>query len=300
MEKQLQSTELTKDKAQMEEKGNDGVFLNGADAEEFRAYKKKKRISEIAERIARSEGSLMGAEDVQRVCERARRLKQKAVQLPLTKMSLAKYYLSGSAVEMDCVIGGTGETLAAIKAYEAKRAVKGGAKEITLNIAPSYVDGCRFAEIRKEIRRVKRAAKKASVKVAVEKECSATALSRAARVAAEAGASYFCVSYFAGCEKLRMDLTGLCKLQVSGVPNAAAFQRLADAGVGRIVTDNAWEIYNEWMKEETPLPVKEPVREIVKEKPIQRKTETGKPDLETLKKGNDYHCRLEGTELKFF
>ena len=132
--------------------------------------------------------------------------------------------------------------------------------------------------------------------MAVEKECSATALSRAARVAAEAGASYFCVSYFAGCEKLRMDLTGLCKLQVSGVPDAAAFQRLADAGVGRIVTDNAWEIYNEWIKEETSLPAKEPV----KETPIQRKAETGKPDLETLRNGNDYHCRLEGTELKFF
>ena len=295
MEQQQKTTEFTKENAKAESKAaTDGVFLNGADAEEFRAYKKKKRVTAIAERIARSEGSLMGAEDVQRVCERARRLKQRAVQLPLTKMSLAKYYLSGSTVQMDCVIGGTGETLAKIKAYEAKRAVKGGAKEITLNLAPSYVDGCRFTEIRKEIKRVKRAAKKVEIKVAVERGCPTTALSRAARVASEAGASYFCVPYFTGCEKLRMDLTGICKLQVNGVPDAAAFERLTDAGVARIVTDNAWEIYNEWVKDDEALPIqaqaKPPIQTV--DKPVST--------AETLKNGNDYQCRLVGTELKFF
>ena len=301
MEKQTVKTELTKENEKTDmpmdgKNGLDGVFLNAADAEEFRAYKKKKRAMEIAERITRSEGSLMGTEDVQRVCERARRLKQKAVLLPPTKLSQAKYYLSGSDVGLDCVIGGTGETLAKVKVYEAKCAVKNGAKEITLKLAPSYVDACRFTEMRREIKRVKRAAKRAIVKVAVENGCAPTALSRAARIASEAGAKYFCVAYFSGCEKLRLDLTGGCQLQVGGVNDTATFQRLADLGVKRIVTDNAWEIYNDWLKEESEKPSLPAPK--VEEKP---KT-TVKTALEcaTVNPQNDYRCRLEGTSLKFF
>ena len=301
MEKQTVKPELTKESKKTEmsvdgKSGLDGVFLNGTDAEEFYAYKRKKRAVEIAERITRSEGSLMGAEDVQRVCERARRLKQKAVQLPLTKLSQAKYYLSGSDVKLDCVIGGTGETLAKVKTYEAKCAVKNGAKEITLKISPSYVDACRFTEIRREIKRVKRAARKAVVKVAVENGCTPTALSRAARMASEAGAKYFCIPYFSGCEKLRLDLTGGCQLQVGGVTDVAAFKRLADLGVQRIVTDNAWEIYNDWLKEESEK--QSPQTPKVEEKPktivkAALESAVGNPQ-------NDYRCRLEGTSLKFF
>lgn len=304
MEKQTVQTELTKANESVQEKPREteranGVFLNATDAEEFRAYKRKKRALEIAERITRSQGTLMGAEDIQRVCERARRLKQKAVQLPLTKLSQAKYYLSGSNVLLDCVVGGTGETLAKIKAYETKCAVKSGAKEITLKLAPSFIDGCRFSEIRKEIKKVKRAAGKAVIKVWAESGCVSTALSRAARIASEAGVSYFCVSYFSGCEKLRLDVTGGCKLQISGVNDADTFKQLTDLGVARIVTDNAWEIYNEWLKEEETEKQAEKA-EVREEKPAPVTAKKAALERALTKPENDYRCRLEGTTLKFF
>ena len=46
-----------------------------------------------------------------------------------------------------------------------------------------------------------------------------------------------------------MDMSGGCKLQVSEVENLEQYRRLIGAGVGRIVTTRAWEIYNEWMLE---------------------------------------------------
>ena len=48
-----------------------GVFLTHADAEEYRTYKKRKKLGEVTAAIAKSEGTLMGGEDVQRACERA-------------------------------------------------------------------------------------------------------------------------------------------------------------------------------------------------------------------------------------
>lgn len=288
MEKQTNTIESTK--------ANE-LLLQGAEAEEFRAYQKRKRALEIAERIASSEGTLMGAEDVQRVCERARRLKQAALQLPLTKLSQAKYYLRGSTVAIDCVVGGTGETTAQVKAYEARRAVRGGAKEITVRLTPSLMDGCRFGELKKELRRVKRAAGKIPVKAAVDKNYSLTALSRAARVAAEVGVSHFCVPYFEGCERLRLDTTGSCKLQVEGVREGRIWKKLTNVGVARIVTECAWEIYHEWLREgeeKSPSPSVPDVPN-APPAPVTRREEEKECGSQT-----DYRCRLEGTTLKFF
>ncbi len=225
-----------------------GVFLSEKDADEFRAYKRRKKMTEVALAIARSEGTLFCGEDVQRVCERAMRLKQAAIKLPLSKLSQAKGYLVGDFVRLDCVVGGNGETLTRVKAYEARMAVKRGAREITVAVTPSLFDGCRYAEIRKELKSLKRAVGKAALKVRVEKISSPGALSRMARICSEIGASYFSVPYFAGCERLRLDLTNGCLLETTGIERTDTFQRLTENGVERIVTDKAWEIYNDLMR----------------------------------------------------
>ncbi len=260
MDKKSQTiTALTKDKAKQatrvgvngctDKQTAFGVVLSPQDAEEYRLYKRRKRQGEIAAAIAASEGTLMHGEDVQRVCERACRLKQRAVKLPLSKMTQAAYYLSGSRVGLDCVVGGSGETLAKVKAYEAKQAVKRKASEITVPITPSLLDCCRYSEIKRELKRVIRAAGKAAVKVRLEANKITTPYVRVARIACEVGARFFSVPYFKGCEGFCLELTGGCKLEVTGVETTEDFQRLTAAGVGRIVTHRALEIYTQWVKE---------------------------------------------------
>lgn len=252
METQNQTTDVF---TKVNESEDRGVFLTRKDAEEFRAYKRRKRMAEVTLAVSRSESTLFAGEDVQRVCERAMRLKQAAIKTPLSKLSVAKSYLGNAFVRLDCVVGGTGETLAKVKAYEARMAVKKGAKEITVPVTPSLFDACRYVEIRKELKRVKKSIGKAALKVRVERVNSPTSLSRIARISSEIGAKFFSVPYFVGCERLRLDLTGGCQLETTGVERLETYRTLVDRGVERIVTDKAWEIYNDWMREaqETPL-----------------------------------------------
>ena len=284
------------------------AVLTASDLAEFHAYKRSKRLAELSYAIARSEATIGRGEDMQRICERAVRLKQAAVKLPITKLTQAVYYLNGSGVKTDCLIGGDGETVSKVKAFEAKLATKRGAGEITLVIAPSLIDCCRYGEIRREVKRVKRNLGKAKLKIRAERTGSLTSLGRIARIASEMGAAFFSIPYFEGCERLRLDLTNGCLLEVTGVEKTAQFQNLIRLGVGRIATSSAWEIYNEWVREaNAPPKIEEEEKEEKKEKTPENKTEqTGQQPVEKKpaeeKKNNpetDYHCRLEGSDLKF-
>lgn len=293
-----------------------GVFLSTADAEEFSVYKKQKILSAVSFAVSRTQGSLLNGEDVQRVCERANRLRQVAVKTPLTKIMQAKYYLGASNVKIDCEIGGTGETLTKVKVYEAQLAVKKKAKEITLVATPSVLDTCRYGELRKEIKRVKRAIKRTVLKVKIPKQISPSALTRVARVCSDTGVNFLSVPYFSGCERLRLDLTGGCELEVVGVENFADYRRLIGAGVRRIVTDHAWEFYSEWLKEcgeysylkdrnGNVLPPNTGNRQgsngIERERNGQKAVHHSLAGEETAENSSEteYKCRLEGTQLKF-
>ena len=310
------------------EKEKLGVYLSQTDAEEYRAYKKRKKLTEISYAFSRSEGTLMGVEDTQKTCERATRLKQAAVKLPLSKLSQAAFYLAGSRVKLDCVVGGAGETLTKVKAYETKIALRRHAKEITLVLTPSLTDACRYGEIRREVKRLRRIAKKAELKVYVGRKLSLTVLGRLARIASESGAKYFSIPYFLGCERLRMDLTGGCQLEVCDVETLADFRKLMDAGVGRIVTEKSWELYSEWLKEASETFAVKPIskesassaleqketaekkeeqskKEIVSPAPslphqgLEREKETAPLSAAPLNPETNYRCRLEGSQLKF-
>jgi deoxyribose-phosphate aldolase len=258
-----------------------GVFLNAADAEEYRLYKKRKSLTEISSALNRSVSALTGGEDVQRTCERAIRLRQTAIKVPLSKMSQAAYYLSGNSVRLDCVVGGNGETLTKVKRYETRLAIRRHAHEITLRITPSHLDSCRYGEIQREVKNIVRAAGKIGVKVRVEKTYNPTALARLARVASESGARYLSVPYFHGCEKLRLDLTRGCALEVSDVDTLEDYRKLIIAGVGRIVTDRAWEIYGEWLQTlNAPLTQNEPQKTVTEKTPTPAPMHTPTPTPE--------------------
>ncbi len=247
-EKEMAFSALQNGDVKETDKGK-GMFLSPQDAEEYRAYKRRKKVEEIMAAIAKSEASLLNGEDPQRVCERAIRLKQAAIKVPPSWLPQAKTYLGGSKVKIDCVIGGNGETLTKVKAYEMRVALKGNAKELTVLIAPSMLSQGRFQEIKKELKKLCRTARKTVVKVWVDSNYPFATLSKVARICCEVGVKYFCVPYFNGCERLRFDLVNGCQIEVSEVENLAEYRKLCESGVGRIVTRNIWEIYSEWIKE---------------------------------------------------
>ena len=258
------------------------LLLSGTDAEEYYAYKKQKKIAQIMAALARSEGMLDGKDDIQRVAERAARIHQAAVRVTPTYFTLAKEYLSRGNVRVDCLIGGNGETVTKVKEYEAKLMRKMGASELTVAVTPSWMEGCRYAEIKKELRRFIRIAKNAAVKVWVENTYPYATVAHVGRIASEVGARYFSIPYFAGCERLRFDLFGGCKLEVVGVETLADFKKMIGAGVGRIVTAYGFDMYAQWMKE---------VEEIAQPKTVLNEEKT---DEKAQKEGS-----TEGTGLKF-
>lgn len=232
-----------------------GVTLTTRDAEEYRAFKKQKKIAEITGAICRSATAISFKEDMKKLVDRAVRFHQAAVQVRLPQLAQVQSYLLKSRVKIDCIIGGNGETLAKVKAYEAKLARKMGAKELTLVLTPSYIATGRYVELKKEIKRVQRAAKTARVKVWVENKYPYPMLARLARLVSEMDVKYFCVPYFEGCQRLRYDLLKGCRLEVSEVENLADFKEMVGAGVERVVTSHVQELYLEWMKEVDTMPL---------------------------------------------
>ena len=241
MENKTKTTEPTKEEGRL--------LLSETDAAEYYAYKKQKKITQILDALARSEGVLDGKEDAQRVVERAARIHQAALRVTPTYFYSAREYLSRSNIHVDCLIGGNGETVTKVKTYEARLMKKMGAKELTVAVTPSWLDGCRYAETKKELRRFMRVAKGLNVKVWMGSHYPYATISRVGRIASEVGAKYFSIPYFTGCERLRYDLFDGCRLEVVGVDNLTDFKKMIGAGVGRIVTAYGFDMYTQWMKE---------------------------------------------------
>ena len=237
--------------------GAESVRISAKDAQEYRAYKQQKKIAEITGAISRSATPVGVKDDMKRLAERAARFRQKSIKVHLTQLTQAKNHLQKSAVKVDCIVGGNGETLTKVKVYETRIARKSGAGEITLAVTPSQLLTCQYGEIKREIRRVKRAARTAVFKVWADKHYPFPLLARMARLASETGVDFFSVPYFLGCERLRYDLFGKCRLEVSDVETLEGFKKMAWAGVERIVSSHISEVYLEWMKEVDEIPLGE-------------------------------------------
>ncbi len=225
------------------------VTLSQKEAEEYCAYKRQKKISEITAAMRRAESLLTGGEDVAKICERAARLKVGAVQLTLAGLAQWGELVRTRPVKIDCIVGGDGETLPKVKAYEAKQAMRLGAKELTVRLTPSLVTCCRYTLLRKELRRLRKATGKATLKARVERTLPQATLLRLLRICSEVGVNYFSLPYFEGCERLQAELRGGCQLEISGINTLPLFQKMAGAGIGRMVTSRAWDIYCEWVQE---------------------------------------------------
>ena len=175
----------------MENQTNSKVMLTQKEAEEYCAYKRQKKISEIMAALRRSESELTAKDSAMRLGEQALRLRQSAVKMTPVDLLSRGEDIGKNGMKMDCIVGGNGETLASVKVYETKKAIKAGAKEISLQLTPSFIDNGRYTELRKEIKMVKRASKRALLKVRVEKIYPQATLERLIRICSEVGVAYF-------------------------------------------------------------------------------------------------------------
>ena len=263
------------------------VSITAREAMEYREFKRQQKRAEILSAISKSEGVIEKTSEVSKTAERAEKLRQAAVRITPSRLEAIGNFFHRRAVALDCVIGGNGETLTKVKCYEAKAAIKLGAKEITLVLSPYAVTHCRYEEIKRELKKMRRAAKRAKVKVWVDKMYPYATLSRLARLCSEMKAAYFCVPYFDGCEKLRIDLTNGCKLQVSGLENLEQYKKMVAAGTQRILTERAWEFYQEWLQEVEKInfpQLDENITPVVLPSETKREDEVGKLQAAELKR----------------
>lgn len=245
------------DKTKNSTKETDTVRISQREAEEYRAYKRQKKVAEIMGAIARSASPIGMKDDIKKLVMRASRFRQAAVKVTPVVLARVQKELQKSRVKLDCVVGGNGETAAKVKAYEGKIAVKGGAKELTLVLSSSHIFTGQYGEIKKEIRQMQRVGKQAKIKVWIDKKYPYPTVARIARLASEIGVDYICVPYFIGCERLRYDLLRTCGLEVSEVETLTDFKKMAAAGVERIVTSHIAKIHEAWMKEAETLEIEQ-------------------------------------------
>lgn len=232
---------------------NSGIVLSPSEAEEYCEFKRQKRIAEVAAALTKSELYAAGRDifpaEIKKIADSAKRVNAAAVRVSPMYVSFLRGALQGSPSAVDCVVGGTGETTAKVKGYEAKQAVRGGAKEITLVLSYSALKSGRTGETKREIKKVCRSARRALVKVAAEKTLTYAEILRVGRLAADCGAKFLTVEFFPDCGRLKRELRDSCMLEVMGVETAADYKAMIAAGVERIGTSHAEEIHAELMKE---------------------------------------------------
>ncbi len=231
------------------------VAITRQEAEEFCVYKRQKKIAEIMAAMRRLESVFSEGEDVEAFCERSARLRLSAVRMSPVELLRYGEICKRHGVRVDCVIGEGGETFAKVKAYEGKLALRKGASELCVRIPRSLLLRNGYAELKKELKKLRRRFGKAVWKARIEHAYPQATLSRLARVVSECGANYLSLPYFAGCERLQTELFGGCQLEVSGVNTLEELKQTAGAGMGRVLTSRAGELYSELLVEAEKISV---------------------------------------------
>jgi len=109
------------------------------------------------------------AEDVRKLCEEAKKYCFASVCVNSTNVARARAFLEGSGVMVCAVVGfPLGAMAPTAKAYEAREAVRAGAKEIDMVINIGALKSRDYALVEDDIRKVVQASRPAAVKVILE------------------------------------------------------------------------------------------------------------------------------------
>ncbi|HEY3354386.1 MAG TPA: deoxyribose-phosphate aldolase [Polyangia bacterium] len=109
------------------------------------------------------------AEDLRKLCEEAKRYRFASVCVNSTNVGKAAAYLAGTGVMVCAVVGfPLGAMAPTAKAYEAREAVRGGAREIDMVINLGALKSRDYETVLEDIRKVVEGARPAKVKVILE------------------------------------------------------------------------------------------------------------------------------------
>lgn len=225
-------------------------MLSPIEAEEYCAYKRQKRVEEVRRAFLKAELETipLTLESLKKTCATALKLHVAAVRVTSEHVRAAKSLL-GESVGVDVAVGGDGSQATKVKAYETKYALRLGGREISLVLSEAMRKSDKTGEMKKEIAKIVKSAKRGLVKIALREETAISEIARIAKLVGESGGKFVSVPYFSGVEELRAAMGDCCMLEVREVSDAAQFKALVRAGVERISTARAEEIFAELMRE---------------------------------------------------
>lgn len=227
------------------------TVLSPQEAVEYEEFKRTRREAEIAVTLGKLTIDASRRETdkyaLKRACETAKKMHAYGVLVSPVHAAQARRYLSGSPTVVVCLVGGTGESLPAIKKAEAKKAVSKGAKELRLVLCYSALRGGNVQYLKKEIKKVRKAVKKCAVTVSLEDHTfGEEELMRGVRAACDAGAEGVCVrGEIPLVLRAVQTSAGRIRVEVSGVENAEQLRSLIKAGAIRATTPCAEQVASE-------------------------------------------------------
>lgn len=172
-----------------------------------------------------------------KICAYAEKNGLGGVLVSPVNVASAKKLLAGSGVRVLCVVGGNGETLPAVKKYEAKRAVRAGAGEIYLTPCHSALFGGNVVYLKREVKKVRRAAKVPVVLSLEDRALGEEDVALGTKAACLGGAAGVCVR---GETPLLLRAAecadGKLSVDCCGVENAEQFRSLKSLGAARLVS----------------------------------------------------------------
>ncbi len=219
-----------------------GPKLTPEDRAAFTEFKRTRREQEVRNVLKRllADASRRETDNalLKKICDYAKRSELSGVLVSPVHVSAARRHLAESGVRVICIVGGNGETLPAVKKYEAKRALKAGAGEIRLIPCYPALIGNDLSYLKRELRKVRRVAKNRGVVLSLEDHSlGEREIALGTRAAAEGGATGVCVR---GETELVLRAVGCAagKLSVdcSGVENADQLRSLISLGAVRLVS----------------------------------------------------------------
>lgn len=236
-----------------------GTTLTAEEAAEFVEFRRTRRETEISVTLSRLILDASRRETdvaaLRKACDTAKKLRANGVLVSPVNTAVARKRLMGSGVRLFCTVGGTGETLPAVKKCETKRALRAGCTGIRLIPCYSALFGKNFAYVKREIRRIVRAAGRCPVILSLEDHAlGEEEVALAVRAASEAGAGGVCVrgetqfllrALSSASSRIRVDC--------AGVENAEQLRLLLRAGASCLVTSCAEKVADELYAADTVL-----------------------------------------------
>ena len=172
-----------------------------------------------------------------KICAFAAKNRLGGVLVSPVNVTSAKRSLAGSGVRVLCIVGGTGETLPAVKKYEAKRAARAGASEIVLTPCHSALFSGNIACLKREIKKVRRAVKLPVVLSLEDRALSEEDIALGTRAACFGGAVGVCVRGEPQFLLRAMECAdGKLSVDCYGVENAEQLRSLKSLGAARLVS----------------------------------------------------------------